>query len=100
MPTWLPLTYHWYEGEGPPNVEVTVKVTGVSAQIGFPDATIVTIGANDEPIIMLIPLEYAGLPLTQSSPEVILQAITSPSAGAYSKTGRFGPVFAPFSSHW
>ena len=82
VPTLILFFFHWYTGEGPPKLEVAVKVTGVVWQIGLSEATIEIVTGNEDPMIMLIWLEEAGFPLTQLPFEVSWHDTRSPFTGA------------------
>ena len=57
---------------------VAVNVTLVPAQIGFVDATMLTLAGNIGFTVMVMEFEVAGLPLTQVSFEVITQETVFP----------------------
>ena len=66
----------------PPFTGVAVKVTLVPAQIGFAEATMLTLTGNAEFTVMVMVFEVAGLPLTQGAFEVIAQETVFPLAKA------------------
>ena len=73
--------YHWYAGVDPPKLGVAVKVTGVFLHIGLSETAMETDTGKDDPMIMLIWLDVAGLPLTQFSLEVTWHDTRSPFKG-------------------
>ena len=77
MPTFTPLTFHWYTGDVPPLVGVAVNVTFVPAQTGFWDAVTETLTGNIGFTVIVTGLEVAGLPVGQMTFEVRTQVITS-----------------------
>jgi hypothetical protein len=62
-------------------VGVAVKVTVVPSQIGFPDADTATLTGKEFPMIIVIWLEVAGLPLTHPRLDVNRQLMMSLPAG-------------------
>ena len=82
VPTLTPFSFHWYEGVVPPFTGVAVKVTLVPAQIGFAEATMLTLAGKTGFTVMIMIFEVAGLPLTQVAFEVITQETVFPLAKA------------------
>ena len=80
VPTLAPLSFHWYEGVVPPFTGVAVNVTLVPAQIGFSEATMLTLAGNTGFTVMVMIFEVAGLPLTQVAFDVITQETVFPLA--------------------
>jgi len=66
----------------PPFTGVAVKVTLVPIQIGFSEATMLTLAGKTGFTVMVIIFEVAGLPLTQGAFEVIAQETVFPLANA------------------
>lgn len=60
---------------------VAVNVTGVPAQTGLADATMVTLTGSNGLTVMVIALDVAGFPVAQVRFEVRIQVITSPLTG-------------------
>ena len=81
VPTFVPFTFHWYEGVVPPLVGDAVNVTDVPAQTGFAEEAMeteaVTFGFTD----IAIEFDVAGEPETQVAFEVKIQVIASPLIG-------------------
>jgi hypothetical protein len=100
-PTATVFLYHWYEGE-PPLTGVAVKVTGVPAQTGFAEATIVTLTGRFGFTVIVIPVDVAGDPVRQGVAfEVILTVTTSLLTSAVVVyVALFVPTFEPFTLHW
>jgi len=82
VPTFAPFSFHWYEGVVPPFTGVAVKVTLVPAQIGFSEATMLTLAGNTGFTVMVMVFEVAGLPVAQGAFEVITQETVFPLAKA------------------
>ena len=67
--------------------------------MGLSDETIETVTGNDDPMIILIWFDAAGLPLTQFSLEVSRQDTKSSFTGAKVYVEWFVPTFSPFTFH-
>ena len=79
----IPLTFHWYDGAGPPLTGVAVNVTEVPAQTGFAEAEIVTETTRLLLITIITGLLVTGLLTVQISEDDSSQMTTSPFAGVY-----------------
>ena len=54
VPTLLPFTFHWYEGDVPPLVGVAVKMTEVPVQTGLADGATTTLTGGVEAQVPVI----------------------------------------------
>jgi hypothetical protein len=78
VPTFVPLTFHWYAGVVPPLVGVAVKVTEAPAHIVVPDPlAIETVGATVPDTVMVMAFDVAVVGLAQGEFEVSIQVTTS-----------------------
>lgn len=80
VPTFEPLTFHWYTGLEPPLLAVAVKVTDVPAQIDVAEAAIDTVGVTAVPTVIVIGVAVAVAMVGQAALEVITTVIISPEA--------------------
>ena len=101
IPVFTPLTFHWYEGEGPPFVAVAVNTTDDPAQIDVVDAAIVTAGVTVGVRDTVIELLNAVFDTAQEALEVNSTETTSPLESVELVNEEvFPPVFMPFTFHW
>ena len=99
MPTFVPFTFHWYEGVVPPFVGVAVNVTEAPDADGLVPAVIamLTAGTTDGLIVMVILLLAAVLEVTHEELEVSVHATTAPLASVVEENvAEFVPAAAPF----
>jgi hypothetical protein len=78
-----PLTFHWYDGVGPPFPGVAVNITKEPGQKGFGLATMDTPAGNDRLAIIVMVLDVSGFPVGQGSEDVRMQNTRSRDAGMY-----------------
>ena len=83
VPTFEPLTFHWYEGPAPPLVGVAVNVTEAPWQTGLAEAAMETETGKFVLTVMVTALEVAGLPVAQVAFEDSTQVMISLFAGTY-----------------
>jgi hypothetical protein len=84
VPTFTPLSFHWYKGDAPPFVGVAVKLTSVPEQIApGGEAAMLTPAGNRGFTEIVIPADTAGLPVVHVAFEVSTQVMTSPFEGMY-----------------
>ena len=101
VPTFILLTFHWYEGVVTPLVGVAVKVTEAPEQIGLADGAILTLTGRFVLTIIVIVLDVAGLPVAHVALEVRMHVTRSPFARAeLVYVLLFVPTFPPLSFHW
>ena len=100
VPTFVPFTFHWYEGVVPPLIGAAVNATEVPLQTGFEDAVIETDAACTRLTVIETELEVAGEPLTQAAFDVITHVTTSPLAGMYEYNVLLVPTLDPLTFHW
>ena len=101
VPTFIPFNFHWYIGVVPPFVGVAVNVTEVPAQIGLPEAAILTLAAKLAFTVIVTAFEVAGLPVAQVAFDVISQVTISPfTKAALVYVVEFVPTLTPFNFHW
>ena len=81
VPTFVPLTFHWYEGVVPPLVGEAVNVTELPAQTGLDAAAIDTDAGKTVFTVIKRELDVAGDPVTQELFDVITQVTASPFTG-------------------
>ena len=82
VPALFPFSFHWYDGV-PPFVGVAIKVTLVPEQIVLPGfAAMLTDGATEPVIVIVIPFEVAVVGLAQANEDVITTVIISPFTNA------------------
>ena len=79
--TFVPLTFHWYDGDDPPLVGVAVNVTCVPAQTGFAEGEMDMLTGMFGFTVIVTVLEVAGLPAAQAALEVNTQVTASLLAG-------------------
>lgn len=77
VPTFPPLTFHWYTGVLPPLVGVAVKVTDVPVQIFVLLATILIEAVTEEVTVIVIGLELTVNGLAQAAEDVKSKVIIS-----------------------
>ena len=82
VPTFNPLTCHWYAGDDPPLDGVAVKVTLVPWQTGFSEVDIVMLTGWLGSTFIVIGFDMAGLPVAQVALEESMQVMISPFDGA------------------
>jgi hypothetical protein len=102
VPTFAPLTFHWYDGVAPPFTGVAVKVTEVPAQTGSAgEAAIVTLTGTVGVTNIVIVLETAGLPVTHGAFEVIVTVTASLLLSVDDeKFALLIPTGSPLTLHW
>jgi hypothetical protein len=77
-PAFVPFTFHWYEGDGPPFTGVAVNVTGVFWHTVVAEAVMVTPACCSGLTTIVIALEVAGFPIGQPALDVSIQVTWSP----------------------
>jgi hypothetical protein len=102
VPTFAPLTFHWYDGAAPPFTGVAVKVTEVPAQmVSAGEAAIVTLTGTAGVTDIVIVLEVAGLPVTQGAFDDIVTVTASLLSSVDDvKTALLIPTGVPLTLHW
>jgi hypothetical protein len=102
VPTFAPLTLHWYDGVSPPFTGVAVNVTEVPVQIGSAGrAEILTLTGTVGVTDIVTILEVAGLPVTQGAVEVIVTVTASLLTSVdVVKIALLVPAGSPFTLHW
>lgn len=102
VPTFDPLTCHWYVGVTPPLVGVAVNVTEVPAQMVLAAfETMFTDGVAFRFTVIVIALLVTFVAVAQLNELVMVQVITSPlikPLGLY--VALFVPTSKPFLNHW
>ena len=102
VPTFAPLTFHWYDGVAPPFTGVAVKVTEVPEQIVCPgEAAIETLTGTVGVTCIVNVLEVAGLPVTQGAVDVIATVTASLFWSVDDvKFALLVPAAIPLTLHW
>lgn len=102
VPTLLPFTFHWYDGEAPPLVGVAVNVTVLPLHIVVCVALILKDGVTSGFTVMVMLLDVAVVGDAQLALEVSTQVIISPLTKAVVVyPALVAPVMlAPFFFHW
>jgi hypothetical protein len=101
VPTLLPFTFHWNEGEVPPFTGVAEKVTLFPAQMGLADAEMLTLAGKTGFTVITMAFEVAGFPDTQGAFEVITQVTIWPLVNELDVyAGLLAPTLLPFTFHW
>lgn len=80
VPTLVPFTFHWYDGDEPPLVMLAVKVTLVPVHTLLADALTLTVGVTCGVTVMVTELDVAVAGDTQVALLVITQVTILPLA--------------------
>ena len=101
VPTFTPLTLHWYTGADPPLIAVAVKVTEVPGQIVVAEGATVTEGVTRSFAVIVSWLLVTTAGEGQTAFDVISTVTLSVFARVLVvKVGLFVPTFTPFTFHW
>ena len=101
VPTFVPLTFHWYTGLEPPLTGVAVNVIEVPGQMVVCEATMLTAGTGAAFTVIGI----SALVAEAGDAHVAFEVITTVTLSLLLKvdeenTGLFAPTFTPFTLHW
>jgi hypothetical protein len=100
VPTFVPLTFHWYVGLLPPFTGVAVKVIAEPSQREVEVAVIVTAGVTSSSLSVIVLLVTTGI-VTHSALLVIVTDTTSPDLSVLLvNVGLLVPTLLPFTCHW
>ena len=101
VPTFMPLTFHWYTGLAPPLTGVAVNVIAVPGQTVVCEAKMLTDGTGAGFTVIAISVLVA----EAGDAHVAFEVITTVTLSLLlrvdeEKTGLFVPTFTPFTLHW
>ena len=101
VPTFVPLTFHWYDGLSPPLTGVAVNVTGVVTSHNEVDVAVIdTAGVTGSSSIVIVLLVTTGM-AAHSALVVSVTDTTSPALRVLLENVLlFVPTFVPLTFHW